>query len=89
MIGYLYHCYFRPLVEAFRAPDKVTLMLRELAEAERRLLVAQSGLDYAKAMVTYEQSRVSRLSKIPNPIKPPLEIPYANPNSRASVKRVH
>lgn len=37
------------------------LAARELAEAELALLEAQSGREWAAAMVTYQQGRVTRL----------------------------
>lgn len=85
MIPYIHENYVRPLIEMFRPPDRVTLAARELADAERRLLAAESGLDYATAMVRYETARVTRLTKILNPTK---EIVNARPNVRPSVRRV-
>ncbi len=89
MIHYIQTNYIRPFLEAFRAPDKVTLAERELADAERCLLIAQSGLDFAKAMVRYESARVTRLAKILKPVKPTKEVSYASPNARVPVQRVH
>lgn len=34
---------------------------KELAEAELRLLEAQSGVEYAQSIVTYNQTRIKRL----------------------------
>lgn len=45
----------------FRKPSARTLAQVELEEARRRLLIAQTGLDYARAMVQYEATRVQRL----------------------------
>ena len=89
MIHYMYVCYFRPVVEAFRAPDKATLAGREFAEAERCLLTAQSGLEFAKAMVTYQAARVTRLGKILAPKPTTKEINYERANARPPVQRVH
>lgn len=38
------------------------LATRELDEAKRELLAAQSGLDYAKRIVEYHKDRVTRLT---------------------------
>jgi hypothetical protein len=35
---------------------------RELAEAQRQLLSAQSGAEYARRMVEYHQDRIKRLT---------------------------
>ena len=45
----------------FRKPSARTLAQAELEEAQRQLLLAQTGLDYARAMVQYEATRVQRL----------------------------
>lgn len=70
------------LYETFRAPDKATLAGRELAEAERCLLRAQSGLDYAKAMVTYESARVIRLGQVLASKQPIKEVAQTRPAVR-------
>lgn len=49
------------LSDLFRKPSAAALAQIELDEARRRLLVAQTGLDYARAMVRYETNRVQRL----------------------------
>lgn len=51
----------RALRDLFRVPTPAELAQRELEEAERELLKAQSGREYADAMVTYQQRRVTRL----------------------------
>ena len=49
------------LFDIFRKPSAMALAQLELDEARRRLLIAQTGLDYARAMVRYEATRVQRL----------------------------
>ena len=45
----------------FRKPMAVELAKAELEQARRELLNAQTGLEYADAMVRYETARVRRL----------------------------
>ena len=45
----------------FRKPTAAELARAELEEARRKLLNAQTGLEYADAMVRYETARVRRL----------------------------
>ncbi len=47
--------------ELFRKPSPAELATTELEEARRKLLEAQTGFDYATAMVEYERTRVERL----------------------------
>jgi hypothetical protein len=49
------------LRDFFYHPHPVTVAERELAEAQRCLLLAQTGLEYAQAMVGYHDARVKRL----------------------------
>lgn len=53
---------FKKLTETMRAPSAEALAQRELEEAKRALLEAQSSLEYSTAMVGYHAKRVSRLS---------------------------
>jgi hypothetical protein len=46
----------------FRAPSAESLALRELEDAKRRLLDAQSGREYAEAMCKYHDARIKRLT---------------------------
>jgi hypothetical protein len=46
----------------FAVPSAKALALRELEDAQRRLLQAQSGAEYAKNMATYHEQRIKRLS---------------------------
>ena len=48
----------------FRKPTAAELAKAELEEARRKLLNAQSGMEYAEAMVRYETARVRRLEDI-------------------------
>lgn len=52
---------FKPLLDAYRAPSAAELAARELADAQRELLAAQSAREYADAMVSFNQRRVTRL----------------------------
>ena len=47
----------------FRKPTAAELAKAELEEARRKLLNAQSGMEYAEAMVRYETARVRRLEE--------------------------
>ena len=46
-----------------RAPSAEVLALRELEEAKRRLLEAQSGREYAASMCKYHEDRINRLTR--------------------------
>ena len=46
----------------FRLPAPMQIAERELAEAQRQLLSAQSGAEYARRMVEYHQDRIKRLT---------------------------
>lgn len=46
----------------FHKPSADVMALMELEDAKRELLAAQSGLEYAKAMVAYNEERVARLT---------------------------
>ena len=50
------------LQDLFKKPSADVLAVQELEEAKRQLLLAQSGLDYALAMVRYNDERVKRLT---------------------------
>lgn len=52
------------LIETFRRPSAITLAQRELEDAQRQLLTAQSASEYAARMVQYHQDRVGRLKRI-------------------------
>lgn len=47
--------------DTWKQPAAADVAYRELVQAERNLLAAQSGVEYAQAMVEYESKRVTRL----------------------------
>ena len=47
----------------FAMPSPEQIAKAELLEAQRALLKAASGYDYANAMVSYNQERIERLSR--------------------------
>jgi len=49
------------LLNPFRTPSPEELIARELDQARRGLLEAQTARDYASAMVIYHESRIDRL----------------------------
>lgn len=54
---------FKRTFNIFRTPSALELAVRELDEAERRLLEAYSAKEYAEAMVTYHSDRIDRLQR--------------------------
>jgi len=50
------------LFNIVRLPEPMQLAKRELADAHRQLLSAQSGAEYARRMVEYHQDRIKRLT---------------------------
>lgn len=46
----------------FRRPSALVLAQRELEQAQRDLLAAQSGQEYAKRMSDYHADRIKRLT---------------------------
>jgi hypothetical protein len=52
----------RELIESFRKPSAETLAQRELDEAKRQLLTAQSHQEYYKRLADYNHDRVMRLT---------------------------
>ena len=48
----------------FKTPSPELLAARELEEAKRELLRAQSAMEYATQIVAYHQARIARLSAI-------------------------
>ena len=55
---------FKDFIETFRKPSAIQLAQRELEDAQRQLLQAQSGAEYATRMVQYHQDRVARLKRL-------------------------
>lgn len=47
---------------AYRKPSPETIALRELEDAKRSLLEAQSGREYADSMCKYHEARIKRLT---------------------------
>jgi len=52
---------FKKFMRLFELPPLIAIKEREYYEAQTELLKAQTGFDYAKAMVIYNQARVDRL----------------------------
>lgn len=46
----------------FTAPSAEVLALRELEDAKRRLLEAQTAREYAESMCKYHEARIKRLT---------------------------
>ena len=63
----------------FSKPTPYQLAADELAEAQRKLLEAQTGLEYAKAMVEYNTNRVARLQKFVS------DVPKSNNKTEAAI----
>lgn len=53
---------FDKLIEMFRAPSAEVLAMRELEQAERSMLEAQTSQEYAKRMTEYHNDRIKRLT---------------------------
>lgn len=52
---------FTAMINAFRAPSAEEMAVRELAEAKRELLEAESAREYAAAISYYNLERIARL----------------------------
>ena len=50
------------LKTVYKIPSAEVLALRELEEAKRKLLDAQSGRDYAMSMCNYYETKIVRLT---------------------------
>jgi hypothetical protein len=50
------------LKTVYKIPSAEVLALRELEEAKRKLLEAQSGRDYAISMCNYYETKIKRLT---------------------------
>lgn len=46
----------------YKVPSAEALALRELEESKRKLLVAQSGREYAMSMCSYYEAKIKRLN---------------------------
>ena len=51
------------MTDMFRARTTLQLAAAELAEAERSLLIAETGLEYAGSQVSYNKARITRLRR--------------------------
>lgn len=51
------------ITNLFRPASPEVLAARELDDARRQLLQAQSAVEYADAMVVYHQRRINRLQR--------------------------
>ena len=47
----------------FAQPSVLEIATKELAEAERKLLDAHTGIEWAQASLTYNQTRIKRLKE--------------------------
>ena len=47
---------------AYKTPSAEAIALRELEDAKRSLLEAQSGREYADSMCKYHEARIKRLT---------------------------
>lgn len=52
----------RDLLEIFRKPSAKSIAQRELEEAQRQLLQAQTAAEYAIRLAQYHTDRIKRLS---------------------------
>jgi hypothetical protein len=53
--------YLSPLIEMFKFLTPLQAVALELREAEFALLRAETGVEYANALVSYNKNRVKRL----------------------------
>ena len=53
---------YSSLLKALKTPTAVEIAVRELEEARRQLLRAQSSAEYATRISAYHQDRIKRLS---------------------------
>lgn len=59
----MFHAIKETYTNLFRTPTALEMASKELAQAERSLLEAQSAREYADAMVTYHGDRIDRLRR--------------------------
>ena len=52
------------ILNLFKVPSPHELALRELEEAKREHLLSCSAVEYASAMVTYNEQRIQRLEDV-------------------------
>ena len=53
--------FYQELKMVFKHPTAVQVIANELAEAEFSLLKAETGVEYASALVDYNKARIKRL----------------------------
>lgn len=53
---------FKALYNAYCEPSPFAMATEELETAQRALLVSQSDLEYSRAMVSYHEDRIKRLT---------------------------
>lgn len=58
----MFHEIIEYLKALLRTPSAEVIALRELEEAKRRLLTAQSTREYADSMCKYHEAQIKRLS---------------------------
>lgn len=51
----------KQITKLFRTPTHIELAQRELVDAQRELLAAQTAAEYANAMISYNTDRILRL----------------------------
>ena len=54
----------KDLVETFRKPSALQLAQRELEDAQRQLLQAQTAQEWASSQVVYHTARIKRLKTL-------------------------
>lgn len=57
------------VIALFRAPSPEELIARELVEARRAKLAAETAVEYAKSMVAYNDARIKRLTNYETPAR--------------------
>lgn len=60
----------RDLIEMFKPPPVEVLAARELNEARKALLSAQTAAEYADSMIAYHTARIERLMAFLKDTKP-------------------
>ena len=55
--------------DIFKTISPAEAIAAELAEAEHQLLKAETGVEYAQALVTYNKNRVKRLKAYQTPVE--------------------
>ena len=62
--------YLAPLIEMFKFLTPAQAVALELREAEFALLRAESGAEYANALIAFNKNRVKRLKVYLSPLEP-------------------